>query len=164
MQNEISDCLETIGDSYFLDSESPPKIFYESDFDCVLRKNLDQYRSLRRNDTMVAITLTLSPKEVKACSLKSIPQITYFRNKMIDRKIPGIYITESTKKGVKHLHGIAFVKKDADINNQTLYSIWKSSVNIKRIPNYENYLKWTDYMCKNLTTPDIDRWLGYCIL
>lgn len=150
----------TSGDTIFFDSGSPPKIFTYLDYDPELRHQMDSYKKLRKGYDLYALTLTLTNKEKQILKLSGMPELKYLRNKLQDLKIPGIYITENTKKQVKHLHGIASVQMGVELDTNSLFLLWKASVKVKRIIDYENYLKWQDYMCKELMTPDIDKWMN----
>ncbi len=146
---------------HFLISGSLLKIYTNDALDPVFRKAMNEYRNSHNGiGKTLAITLTLSPKEVNLLKQSKKNQIKYLYTKCKALNITGVYVTEETKKNVKHLHGIIITTDSNMIDTNNLYKYWKASCKVKIIKDYTNYLKWQDYCCKTLVTPDIEQWLS----
>lgn len=152
-------------DPDFLDSGSPPKFFRRCEFENDFRQSMYEYRKrvnfkFNQHDGTVcyAVTLTLDNKEVNYLKDAKIAQLEYLKTKLIDLKIPGVWIAEDTKKKIKHLHGILYCKGHIDL--ERFYNKWLASNKFVKIKDDKNYMKWMNYMCKTLITPDILQWIS----
>lgn len=161
-----------LGEAIFLDSDSPPKIFAMSSFDPIVRKAYENYRKTyfpKFSDDKVkvlAVTLTISPRELVILKQNKINQAKYLETKLSAIGIPGIWITEETKHKVKHLHGVLVCHNKEEsvlLSTDILYQHWKASCDVQYIKDYSNYSKWVDYCCKNTITPEIDTWIKLTI-
>ncbi len=154
---------EPFASTYFLDSDSLPKIWQTDTFNPLVSKCFrdfwDDYFD-RKLTNVYAVTLTISPREnhwIKKSP--KINQVIYLNTKMKALGISGVWITEETKLKVKHLHGMLACSADAEFDTQKLYDKWKASVKVVRIRDADNFLTWRNYCTKMCLTPDIKQWL-----
>lgn len=177
-------CTKKCCGSDHLDMTEPPKILVENcseiefikEYHEYIKKKVGNVTSDHRtvdeckiHNKLYAITLTLHPKEQRACKMRNIKVEEYLYKKMITLKIGGIYVIERNKRGIKHLHGIVY--GDTEIGIHTIgkhkdkfqLPKWKASNMIKRLKDNNNSReRWLEYCSKTLLSSDVIQWLKIC--
>lgn len=160
LEENISNHSYCLGDSNLLDTESPPKIFAPNSNIAIVSKAFkDYFREYFMDRNFYAITLTVSPKEHRVLKKNNVDPNTYFMIKLVDLKLGGIYVSEYTKKGIKHLHGIISVHKECAPGTAELYNKWQASCCLKFIKDVDQFNKWVLYCTKDCFSPDILKWM-----
>lgn len=149
-----------------LDTTTPPEIIPLYSDTRIFYKKYNTFRKnyKDKNLRLYAITLTISSTEYRCIKLNDANQSSYLLNKLIDKKINGIFVEELTKKNRLHLHGFTF--GDKEIMNhkcrQKGYYLpdWGASNVLKPLSNEMSIDKWCEYITKTMVTPNIIKWLN----